>query len=140
MPKSKEQVFLQAIWKRAFYTGEPFEIEFKTRAGAVRGRLALYNSVKLAKEDRDPDPVVNQASQSLEIVWKNETTLIMRNKMDSDMMQSLVRAMGELPGDQMDSEAAESLRKVQEKLEMEKVGGEVAGAHIPNKFFDRSKH
>lgn len=139
--KSKEQVFLQSAWKRALK--ERVVFEFKTKAGAMRARLALYSAVKRARQGLDPDPEVNEAAQSIEICWADDTTLVMRSKLDSDFMQTMVDTLGSTPTDHEDPAIKESQAKVERMLaELDRGAGQkdgLATEHKPTPFFDRSK-
>lgn len=123
--KSKEALFLRDIWRKAFTEGT-LELHFKTKAGAIRARLALYNAVKAGKQGSDEDPLINQAAEALEICISGPTSLIMRKRSESDYIKGLEEALGKSLSEQEDPVLMESMNKLLEKL-----GPEAAALALP---------
>ena len=133
--RSKEVLFMQGIWKQALRAGDKgLLIEFKTKGGALRARMALYNAVREAKQKMSDDPELNRAAEEIEITFADaeHTSLHLRPKRISDMMQGLM-AVAEVGMERVrDPEAEESLRRVREQLE----GGDGAGPKkVKNPFY-----
>ncbi len=133
--KSKEKLFLQGVWKRALRSN--VEFTFKTKAGAMRARLSLYNAVKRAKDGGDVDPEVNRAAQEIEITWTGETSIMLRKKIESDYLKTMMDTLGDSPAEHEDPAILESVRKALEVQEQVNAG--LSTGHKPNKFYDRSK-
>jgi hypothetical protein len=105
--KSSEQLIMQDVWRQAWRRGEEgLELTFRTRAGAQRARMQLYNAVKLQKAGKDLDDLeLVKAAEGLEIVWVSETSLRLQRKDTSDMMQGIAQALGRNVNDYVDPEA-----------------------------------
>lgn len=116
--KSQETLMLQDVWRKAWLRGG-MNVKFKSRAGAVRARMQLYNAVKLVKSRKDAtaDRALIEAADGLEIVWYDETTIRLQKRAESDMMQGIMEALGTTPEQYIDPEVQESADKMLQELE-----------------------
>jgi hypothetical protein len=116
--KSKEFLMLQDVWRKAWAKPYGLNITFKSHSGAVRARMQLYNAVKSVKSRKDEfaDQALKDAADGLEIVWKDEFTIRLQKRAESDMMQGIMEALGTTPEQYMDPEAKASEEKMLEEL------------------------
>lgn len=149
--KSSELLFLQDIWRQAFRKGdEGMTITFPSRAGAVRGRMQLYNAVKQQKAGQDMnDMELVHAAEQLEIVWvgdgKESQTIRLQRRAVGDMMKGFMGAMGKGPEAYIDPDAQESANRMLKELERLGLGAEPSakasepepGEHQDNPFYGK---
>lgn len=129
-----ELLMMQEVWRRAFRAEGGLELTFKTKGGAVRARLQLYNAVAKQKRGTDTeDWELVQAANEIEIIWTGETSIRLRSRDQSDMIQGIQAALGEKIGEREVDEAAESLKRL-----MGEVGAEAGEAeHKDNPFYGK---
>lgn len=138
-PKSQEKIFMQRVWIKALRE-QGLTVNFKSRGGAQRARLALYNAVQDAKKGMDDDPELNQAASALEITWgEHDAQLILRMRDQSDMMQGLVDVMdGLTPETVMDKSVEESLRQLDQLTTPQdpRAGAQAHDARAPSEYVE----
>lgn len=140
--KSSELLMLQDVWRKAWLEGG-LDLQFRTKSGAHRARMQLYNAVKQQKAGTDLDDMdLVRAAEGLEIVWLGETGLRMQRKDNSDMIQGLAAALGRTMTDYIDPDAAASSQRMLEEL-MGKAKPQseedtpAPAQHLANPYFDR---
>jgi hypothetical protein len=115
--KSSELLLLQDVWRKAYAKGS-MNIEFKSKAGAVRARMQLYNAVnKIKRGSEVADVPLARAAEELEIVWVNDTTIRLQKRAESDMMQGLMAAVGQSVEEYQDPEMLEASDRLLRDLE-----------------------
>lgn len=116
---SNELVMLRNLWKKAFAEGG-LDVPFKSRGGAQRCRLQLYNAVALVKKGKDmEDMELFHAADTLEITWADEehTIIRFRRKADNDMTQGVLAALGaQSVSDFVDPKVKESGERLMREL------------------------
>lgn len=137
--KNSETLMLQEVWRRAYRAGEDgLEIGFQTKAGAVRARMQLYNSVKLQKSGKDmEDMELVYAAEQLEIVWTGEKSIKLQRRDKSDMMQSIAAVLGKKASDFVDPDAAASAERMMQQLDEIKAGTDSIIEHKHNDFYGK---
>lgn len=135
--KSSELLMLQDVWRKAWQEGE-LELTFRTKAGATRARLQLYNAVKSQKAGTDlEDMELVRAAEGLEIIKTSETSLRLQRKDGNDMMQGLAAALGRTVHEYVDPAAAENAEKMLRELGMGKDSAPAPAEHQDNPFYGK---
>lgn len=136
--RSEERLMLQDVWRKAYREGG-LDIQFKTKAGATRGRLQLYNAVAEQKKEKNMEDLeLVHAAQELEIVKLSETSLRMQLRVKNDMMTTLAGVLGQSLEAFVDPAAAEAAERMLKQLEEEAKTGkpsEPAFGHRENPFY-----
>lgn len=116
--KSQEALMLRDVWRRAYEAADGLNIEFKSKAGATRARMQLYNVVKTVKSGKEMDDLMlYRAATELEIVWAGERTIRLQKRSESDMMQSIAAVLGKGAAEYVDPAVAASASKLLQDLE-----------------------
>lgn len=113
--------FLLDIWKHAFLSETPVEIDCKTASKAVQFRMSLYNAAKPYKDGlrAKQRPDVHEAVTNCMISLKQDDAgaarfLVVKNKMMNELMESVSEQLGILlPADKLRVEMEEAARRLQ---------------------------
>lgn len=98
---------LQNVWRKALGKPEGVTIPCKTRGEAIRLRMALYRVAKAARQPgASVDDKLRQAvvECGIGLSGPDNATLTVANKANSQMIQSVLAALGEV-----DNKSAEDL-------------------------------
>lgn len=139
--RSSETLMLQDVWRKAYREPDGLALSFKTKSGATRARMQLYNAVKGQKSGKTMDDLeLVHAAESLEIVWEGETTLRIRRRDKSDMIETLSEVLGKRLEDYVDPEVEKSLERSLAELERLRDGAPSAdgvAGHQDNPFYGK---
>lgn len=112
---------MRELWLKA--RDQEIIIECESKAAAVLIRFQLYNAVKVAREVPESHPELAAAVEIVQISLRGEKQNILRigrseaaEKLDSVFNQLGITGAGGKVKDAMDLAAADSLRKLQEKM------------------------
>lgn len=144
--RDKEAALLQELWKAAARQGRTLEIPCKTEVAAIRRRFTFYNAVSKVKRNPDLDFELAEAVRKVMIFFKpgDKTTLCLGKKDAPDDLMKLAMSYGvdvsNLGEDALDREAAESQRRLLEKI----AGGgaetsDLAPLTRPNPYYTRER-
>lgn len=135
----KQKQVMQGLWRRAGRMTEALEIKCKTISDARRMRFALYNAVREFKPDQKDgkapkaaDSALQHAIDNCSVSFKSgePTTVLLRQKVATDLMMSALEALGdEALLDEMDVAASASADAVMKKLAEE--GQVEVNANLP---------
>lgn len=124
---TQDQLVFHALWKRAAKDGM-FVVTCTNLADARKMRFGMYNSVKPLRDGKAslPDVVdaADECSISIQELPDGTAELVIQHRVSTTMLQSalgalgqsLEQVLGESPAEVMDSEVAESLHRLSEKL------------------------
>lgn len=90
---TKEQLLLQALWRKAAREGE-VEIKLKSKSDATRLRFNLYNAVRLVREGKVVDEELRAATEGCSISLEGEV-LTIRQKSRTATFQAIAGLLGE---------------------------------------------
>ena len=106
--RQDEKLVFQRVWLKAWRSEAPLRIEFKTKTAMLRARMGLYNAVRQEEQgiNQTGDLELMEAAQGIEICLAQgkEFALILRKRMEGEMFQGLLEALGE-PGGTAGSDA-----------------------------------
>ena len=119
-----ERAKLQGLWRAAAKRTEPLEVPCPTLAVARNLRFALYNAVRAERDQPDlADAGLAEALDSISLsVEDNPPRLVLRRKVLMELLDSVIGSipeLAELSGDAMDLQAADSQRRMEERLRRE---------------------
>lgn len=133
--RSSESLMLQDVWRKAWEQEDGLTINFKSKAGAVRARMQLYNAVKAQKTGKDlSDPELVRAAEQLEIVWLDEQTIKLQRRDKSDMLQGIMAVLGKDVHSYIDPEILASQERMLKQLDGLREGG-LATEHKDTPFW-----
>lgn len=111
---------LQGVWRRAFADPDGASIKCASVSEAKRVRFLLYNAVREArKPDGMADEELREAVRACSVSFGegDPTTVVVRQKMRTGLMEKILAAAGEYVKPQ--AAANESAARVMEKLKAE---------------------
>lgn len=133
---------MRELWLKA--RDEEIIIECDSKAAAVLIRFQLYNAVKVAREVPESHPELAAAVEIVQISLRGEKQNILRigrseaaEKLDSVFFQLGITGAGGKVKDSVDLAAAESLKRLQEKLGAEGSVGQEPSAQRSTPYYTR---
>lgn len=130
MASNKAKGLMQAVWIKAFETGE-LKLSFTTKNEALKARFMLYNVRKAALKDfSDVAMLLRLAAEECEISMLDEKSFVIRHSTAGEIIQQMAEQSGiSLEDskiiDQIEFDAEESSRRLMERLEREAEGAKI---------------
>lgn len=144
------RALLQALWRKAFTTGEELRVECKDVSSAIRLRFELYHAVKKHRETGEFDRELHEAANGCMVGREGGVVVIRKRELEDGLlaaaaMYGLTPEMVTLaPETAEESRIAESARKLQERLagaggksKTETPGEDAASEHRKTRYYTR---
>lgn len=136
---STERAKLQGLWRAAAKRESPLEVPCPTLAVARNLRFALYNAVRAERDQPElADAGLAEALETISLsVEDNPPRLVLRRKVLIELLDSVISSipeLAELSVDAVDLQAADSLRRLEERLKREAAGQPSPPGHAADSF------
>ena len=136
---STERAKLQGLWRAAAKRESPLEVPCPTLAVARNLRFALYNAVRAERDQPElADAGLAEALETISLsVEDNPPRLVLRRKVLMELLDSVLSSipeLAELSGDAVDLQAADSLRRLEERLKREAASQPSQPSHAADGF------
>lgn len=136
---STERAKLQGLWRAAAKREAPLEVPCPTLAVARNLRFALYNAVRAERDQPElADAGLAEALETISLsVEDNPPRLVLRRKVLMELLDNVLGSipeLAELSADAVDLQAAESLRRMEERLKREAIGQPSPVGHAADGF------
>ncbi len=136
---STERAKLQGLWRAAAKREYPLEVPCPTLAVARNLRFALYNAVRAERDQPElADAGLAEALETISLsVEDNPPRLVLRRKVLMELLDNVISSipeLTELSGDAVDLQAADSLRRLEERLKREAAGQPSPPGHAADEF------
>lgn len=136
---STERAKLQGLWRAAAKRESPLEVPCPTLAVARNLRFALYNAVRAERDQPElADAGLAEALETISLsVEDNPPRLVLRRKVLMELLDSVISSipeLAELSVDAVDLQAADSLRRLEERLKREDASQPRQPSHAADGF------
>lgn len=136
---STERAKLQGLWRAAAKRESPLEVPCPTLAVARNLRFALYNAVRAERDQPElADAGLAEALDSISLsIEDNPPRLVLRRKVLMELLDSVlsnIPELAELSVEAVDLQAADSQRRMEERLRREAIGQPSPASHAADGF------